>query len=148
MKITLAIFSLVMAGIAVSSVPREHLTSLDIGIYAVSTLLTVLAMVLLWLALIAVTLTAYHLRASSEQRDVTYEFAEAGFAVHDAPGASVVCPWSVIRRARETKRAVKLDTKPMGSRYVPKRAFTPDDMAKLRRLLPEKLGTAAKMRKQ
>lgn len=147
MKVTLAIFSLVIAGITASTAPMGHLTPLDAVISVISVLLTVLATVLLWLTLIAAALAAYHLRAGSEQRDVSYEFADAGLTVRDATGASIVCPWSIVRRALETRRAVRLDTKPMGSRYVPKRAFTPDDMAKLRRLLSEKLGTAARMRK-
>lgn len=85
-------------------------------------------------------------RLSAEQRDVTYEFNGEGHVVRDRTGASIVMPWSVMRRGWETAKGFYLRLKPRGVRYVPVRAFAPADLPALRALLREKLGDAAKLR--
>jgi hypothetical protein len=148
-KIMLALLSLFVAAMTVSDFPKGLTTSRDVAaVYAITTLLTILLLALVWLSCVVIGFAVVHLRSSKEQCDVAYEFAAAGLTVRDATGAAAICPWSVIVRARETRRAIRLDIRPLSSRYVPTRAFAPGDLARLRLLLSEKLGAAAKMRKQ
>lgn len=109
-------------------------------------LVTTLAILGLWLALVAATVAITGLRMSVDQRRISYELDEAGVATRDGTGASLTCPWTNVRKARETSRAIRLSLKPMGSRYIPKRAFEANDLPALRALLREKLGAAAKLR--
>jgi hypothetical protein len=148
-KIMLALLSLFVAAMTVSDFPKGLTTSRDVAaVYAITTILTILLLALVWLSLVVIGFAFIQMRSSKEQCDIGYEFAAAGLTARDATGAAAICPWSVIVRARESRRAIRLDIRPLSSRYVPTRAFAPDDLARLRLLLSEKLGTAAKLRKQ
>lgn len=84
---------------------------------------------------------------SKQQRDVIYEFDERGFTIRDAGGAMLSYPWSLIRGAREDRRAFWLKTKRvMGFRYFPKRAFGQEELSALRALLIATLGTSARLK--
>jgi hypothetical protein len=99
-----------------------------------------------WVGLVVAMVAIANFRTSADQRRISYELNDAGVVTRDGMGASLSCPWTNVRRARETSRAFRLSLKPMGSRYIPARAFAPTDLPVLRTLLREKLGNSAKLR--
>lgn len=96
---------------------------------------------------IALVLALSRLRLRKEQLMIAYAFGPDGIEMRDGRGVTMTTPWSVVAKARERKAAIRLSLKPLGSRYVIKRAFAPDDLTALRALLTEKLGAKAKLRK-
>lgn len=96
--------------------------------------------------LMALFVALSRLRLRKEQLLIHYAFGTDGIAVHDGRGVTMTTPWSVVGKARESATAIRLSLKPMGSRYVIKRAFTPDDLRALRAMLREKLGPKARLR--
>jgi hypothetical protein len=145
-KIALGVFAIVIAGITVVGDRPAMGSTLDTAIYVVSILSVILLMILFWLLIVVALISGLHRYTSREQRDVAYEFNDSSLTVRDAAGASVSCPWSIVRNARETARAIRLEIRPMASRYIPKRAFAPADIVAVRVLLKEKLGKAAKLK--
>ncbi len=99
-----------------------------------------------WFALVVAAVAIAHFRTSKDQRRISYELDDAAVVMRDATGASLACPWGNVRGARETARAVRLTLKPMGSRYIPKRAFAAIDLPMLRALLQERLGRNARLK--
>jgi hypothetical protein len=144
-KIALVVFAIVVAGLTAGGQPAVR-SALEAAIYGVSIFSVILLMTMFWLLIVIALVSALHLYTSREQREVAYEFNDRGVIVSDATGASLSCPWSIVRNARETARAIRLDIKPMASRYIPKRAFAPADINAIRTLLTEKLGKAAKLK--
>jgi hypothetical protein len=86
------------------------------------------------------------LRLRKEQLAIAYAFGPDGIELRDGRGVTMTTPWTVVATARERKAAIRLSLRPLGSRYVIKRAFTPDDLRALRARLTQKLGPKAKLR--
>jgi YcxB-like protein len=109
-----------------------------------------------WFYLFAVLLVAtlatpawlllLHWRMSASQKDLTYTINAENIAIHDATGAVIVAPWSVVRSCIETSSGFIFYLRPAGARWLTKRAFTTDDVSALRSLTKSKLGEAAKLR--
>ena len=144
-KYTAAAFVIFIVGMTVFGFHVPLVGWLDVAVYAAALVVTTLLMVLIWLMLIVIAMAIVHARTSAAQRDISYAFDDAGFTLRDATGASFSCPWSIVIRIRETSRAFRIENKPMGSRYIPKRAFGADEIVALRALLKAKLGKAAKV---
>jgi hypothetical protein len=145
-KIALGVFAIVIAGITIAGDHPAMRSVSDAAIYVVAILGTVVLMMLLWIVITVVLISMLHFYTSKEQRAVTYEFNETGVTVRDAAGSSLSLSWNVACSARESTRAIRLEIKPMASRYFPKRAFAPADIVAVRALLTEKLGRAAKLK--
>jgi hypothetical protein len=77
-------------------------------------------------------------RYPAENKRVTYTADDSGITTSDAAGASVHVPWSMIKHSRRTKRHVVMKTTPGGLRFLPFRAFSPDDGERLWRLVRAK----------
>lgn len=141
---------LLLVGVVVAMTVDEfrHLPLEPFGpaIAVASELFLILLFCAFWFVLVAVTVAIAHFRTSEDQRRISYELDEAAVVLRDATGASLACPWANVRRARETARAVRLSLKPMGSRYIPKRAFAATDLPVLRALLREMLGRNARLK--
>jgi len=86
-----------------------------------------------------------HWRLSDAQKQVSYEIDGEQIAMRDAAGTSVAVPWTVAKRAVETGSGFVVKLRPAGSRWLPKRAFSPEGVTALRQLIKEKLGGAAKL---
>ncbi len=89
--------------------------------------------------IIVVIHTVIFLRLSSEQRKVTIEISASQISLCDAAGNKISTPWSQVRKFRETKNALVIYVRPTGSRWIPKRAFGADDIAKIRLIADQQL---------
>ena len=147
LKCSLAILAVIFAGMSLQYIPRSPMTPVEIAISAFAAVATVALFILFYLVLVILLVTLFSLRMSKEQRDISYVIDESGLVLRDKTGAAITAPWTVVRRAREDRRAFRLAMKPMGERYIPKRAFAADEVAALRALIAEKLGAKAKLRK-
>ncbi|MBL6936225.1 MAG: YcxB family protein [Alphaproteobacteria bacterium] len=121
-------------------------TSLDFAISVFAALTTVLLFVGGYLLFMLIVFALLALRLSKEQRAMSYEFGPENIVMKDGTGAMTTTPWTIVRRARERKNAMTLDVKPMGFRYVPKRAFAAAELPALRALVKSKLGPLARLR--
>jgi uncharacterized membrane protein YhaH (DUF805 family) len=146
-KFTLAAFLVVITAIAILSGAPRFETPLEAAIYGLSLFGTVILFFLFWVALMVAIAAIFAMRLSKAQRAITYEIGPDAVSMRDETGTTVMTAWSIIRRATESSAAYRLYTRPMGMRYIPKRAFAAGDLAALRALLIEKLGTAANLRK-
>ena len=86
-----------------------------------------------------------HWRLGSPQKELTYLVDAENIVTRDATGAEITVPWSVLRRCIESKSGFIFAVRPTGARWLVKRAFTPEDVGALRRLIRAKLGEAAKL---
>ncbi len=146
-KYALAAVTLIVAAISWHDIPHLGMSTLEVVIGTFALVTTVLMMVLLWAVIVAVAVTFTSLRQSKDQRAISYEVGADSIVVRDRTGMALTTPWTVVRRATESARAFRLELKPMGSRYIPKRAFAAADLIALRGLIGEKLGGKAKLRK-
>jgi hypothetical protein len=80
------------------------------------------------------------LRAQTRAGDATvsYRFDADGVALR-AAGATASFAYRTLVRTRETESALLLYTNPYIANIVPKRAFSPEDLERVRRLLPESI---------
>ena len=80
---------------------------------------------------------------SPQQKSVTYEINADHIVTRDATGATIVIPWSIVRRVVEKRSAFAIDLTPRGARWLPKRAFTAESIASLRECFRQTLGSSA-----
>ncbi|HLI22875.1 MAG TPA: YcxB family protein [Stellaceae bacterium] len=99
-------------------------------------------LVLLWVGMIVIG----YWRLGREQRNVRYRITAESVDVSDGTGARSVIPWTTIKRAREVRHAFLLRIRPIGLRWLPKRAFPEEGVAAFRALIAEKLDDRAKPR--
>lgn len=77
------------------------------------------------------------LQLSPEQKHLRYRIERHAIITEDASGAAITIPRSVIRRVRETRKAFHISLRPHGARYIPKAAFAPPEIDRVRALLSE-----------
>lgn len=140
------IVAIVIAGITFAGIPRSA-TDVEFVIALAATLSTVILFVGVYVLFMVVLLVFFALRLGKDQRKMTFELGSDAIVIADGTGATLTTPWSVVRRARESKRAINLNLRPMGIRYIPRRAFVLADIPALRALIGEKLGAKAKLAK-
>jgi hypothetical protein len=81
------------------------------------------------------------IRLSPQNKILSYVADETGFTTSDAAGASFQIPWSMVKRARKTRRHLIVSTKAGGLRFAPWRAFSPPDAGRLWSLVQLKTRT-------
>ncbi len=119
----------------------------EIALEIFAILLMSVLFVLFYVVITVVVTLIFALRLGKDQRAMSYSFNSDGMSLRDRTGSAVTLPWKVMKRIREDKRAFRIAIRPMGERFVPKRAFSLGDVASLRVLMIEKLGAAAKLRR-
>jgi hypothetical protein len=84
-----------------------------------------------------------HRGLSAQQKRVTYEINADHVLTRDATGTAIVIPWSIMRRVAEGRSSFAIQLAPRGVRWLPKRAFTADSIASLRKRFRQMLGSPA-----
>jgi len=84
-------------------------------------------------------------RLGDEHKQLSYLVDSERVVTRDATGASTSLPWSEVRRCIEKEWGFLLVMRPGGRRWLLKRAFKPQDLDTLRRLIKTKLGEAARL---
>ena len=128
-----------------SPIPQTE-TALLLAFMTIGMAIMIAVFIAVLSGMIALYLALSRLRLRKEQLMIAYAFGPDGIEMRDGRGVTMTTPWSVVAKARERKAAIRLSLKPLGSRYVIKRAFAPDDLRALRALLTEKLGPKARLR--
>lgn len=126
-------------------IPVFGLPTLALEFYDGDSDLTALIALLVAFAFLPIIFLLGHWRLSEAQKRISYEVDRENIVLRDAEGTSVVVPWTLARRAIETKSGFMVRLRPTGGRWLPKRAFSPEAVADLRRLIKDKLGPAAKL---
>ena len=108
-------------------------------------LVVVGAFLLVFTLFLPVIKTIIHLRASPEQKQVSYEIDSQKIISRDAAGTELSVPWSSVRWCRENKLGFTFSVRPMGMIWLPKQAFTTNAVQSLRTLAMDNLGNKAKL---
>ncbi|HEX3674813.1 MAG TPA: YcxB family protein [Rhizomicrobium sp.] len=145
-KFVLGVLMLVISAVIMFDVPREAPTIEYVAVTAITAAGTVLLFAAVLLLVRVILVLIFRLRLGADRRDMAYEVSSDSILVRDRTGSSVTTPWSVVRRVKESRNAFRISVKPMGMRYIPKRAFSAGDLVSLRKLMVEKLSSAAKLR--
>lgn len=80
-----------------------------------------------------------------EHKRLIYVVDPESIVMRDATGASTSVPWSVVCGCIEKEWGFLLVMQPARRRWLFKRAFKPEDLDALRRLIKAKLGDAARL---
>jgi hypothetical protein len=83
------------------------------------------------LVLVAIVSAIKWARFPPENKIVTYTADAQGMTTTDAAGASIHVPWSTVEQSKRTSRYITMKTKPGALRFVPFRAFSPDEGERL-----------------
>jgi hypothetical protein len=75
---------------------------------------------------------------SKEQKQLCYEIDGEKIIIQSTSGTLISLPWNDIRIARQYRSGVAIGVKPAGGLWLPKRAFTPEGMSALTRLIGQK----------
>ena len=148
---TAGLIAVMIAIVAIIAVFENGVPELDSPVaFVIDALAGVMAIAGLFLAYVvflALVIVALSSRLSKEQRNVTYELGQDSVLLRDETGATSTLPWTIVRRASESRAAFRLYLRPLRAIYFPKRAFAPQDIPALRALLSDKLGARAKLAK-
>jgi len=97
-------------------------------------------------AIILLNVALCYRRMRHGHLDITYEIDPEMQVISDESGIRINLPWTLVKSAYEDRHAFRLNLKPGGQRYYPKRAFSESDVTGIRDLLHEKLGGKAKLK--
>jgi hypothetical protein len=122
-----------------ASIPGALLGTLPALLGSAAVFIPIAAAILLLYVVLIVPLTMR--RMGRDRRALTYEIDEAGIRTKDALGAELVLPWSNIKRLIFRKRILLLRLRPAGWRYLPLRAFAPDDRTRVGELAVRMVGS-------
>ena len=89
--------------------------------------------------------TVAYLRASPEEKQVSYEIDSKRISHRDAAGTEIAIPWSSVRWCRENSLGFTLAVRPIGVIWLPKQSFTTSAVGALRSLVNDNLGKRAKL---
>ncbi len=67
-------------------------------------------------------------RTPGENRELIVELYSDALKTRDAANASIVVPWKMVRKIRTTKAVLLMRQRIRGWRFVPLRAFRPDEL--------------------
>ena len=80
------------------------------------------------------------IRLKPEQLQIKWEFSEENAKLMDSTGLAIITPWSQIKHVSFKKAGVCFYTKPRGSRWLPKRFLTPEQLQELTALVDKAVG--------
>lgn len=88
------------------------------------------------LILLALSYVQFH-RMPAPSRQLSYEADAKGLVTRDEAGAELKLPWSMVRAVKTTRHLLLLKLKTRAWRYLPLRAFAPDDQERLQALIDQ-----------
>ena len=101
----------------------------------VPVIIAVVVCLLFWPILVALSFR----RLGKAQKLVSYEIGSDQITVRDATGAAVILPWKIVRRVLESRSGFAIRVMPVGTRWIPKRAFAADAIPSLHELIERKM---------
>jgi hypothetical protein len=101
----------------------------------VPVIIAVVVCLLIWPTLVALSFR----RLGKAQKLVSYEIGSDQITVRDATGAAVILPWKIVRRVLESRSGFAIRVMPVGTRWIPKRAFAVDAIPSLHELIERKM---------
>ncbi|MCZ0735858.1 YcxB family protein [Phreatobacter sp. AB_2022a] len=94
------------------------------------------------LVLFALSWFQFH-RVPAASRAVRYEANDEALITRDEAGAALTLPWAMLREVKATGHLLVMKLRTRAWRYLPLRAFSPKDQARLQALIERRLATNA-----
>jgi len=144
-KITLGVLAIAITAINISQSSDLIFGQDDMVPGLISIFVTVAICILIWFLIMIACVAIGYRRMRDGHLDITYEMSAEMQVISDTSGIRINIPWNIVKNAREDRHAFRLNLKPGGQRYYPKRAFSEPDAIGVRVLLREKLGMKARL---
>ena len=113
----------------------EGITAMELGTAGV----VIIFVPVLTVVLALVINVFWFMKLSASQRDMTWKISSEEILLYDASGNKVVLPWNQVKRFSDRKTGFLLWVKPTGSRWIPKRAFEPEDLSEISNIAKDNL---------
>lgn len=102
-----------------------------------------LALTALWPVLLVVLSWVQFHRIPALNRQLRYEIDAEGIVTRDAAGTELKVPWTMVQQTRTTRHLLLLKLNTRAWRYLPWRAFAPEDRDRLLALASQSVAAGA-----